>query len=80
MQKKTSLLSKDCLGFALTGIFKLELMVCSGCRQRLMQGLYGMYGALSTEPTFGEKACLGPTLPCLIYTLKLLTDYNHWTL
>ena len=35
------------------------------------------YSALSTESTFGDKACLGhgPTLPCLTSTLKLLTDY-----
>ena len=68
----------------------LHLQECSSLNSRcvrdtrLMQGLYGMhvaiYGALSTEPTFGDKACLGPTLPCLTYSLKLLTDYNHWTL
>ena len=36
-----------------------------------MQGLYGMYGALSTEPTFGDKACLGRTLPCHVAIIGL---------
>ena len=37
----TDACSKDCLGFALTGVFKHEFMVCLGTR--LMQGLYGMH-------------------------------------
>ena len=34
---------------------------------------------LSTEPTFGDQACFGPTLPCPTYTRKLLTEQGIYT-
>ena len=40
---------------------------------RLMQGLYGMACMVlypgSTEPMFGDKACLGPTLSCHVWPI-----------